>query len=217
MEAPHGSTLGCGRDHQEARGRYYHCPHCGQIIPLEGFSKCPRCFQVPVYHGYEPTCWRQWPEGWGCPPESVVNNPEFWSQGMVESDVVVEETTVEQGATEYHNSLENSEPVEVPSGEPAPLDGGVSLSPPQHDVVQADPRADSASEPSEATEEAQRDAYPEFSDMVENAVKSVLEPIDANQTIDANQPVETQPVSVLAQQTDQPQPEMPEPEDRCVT
>lgn len=71
-------------------GRYYHCSHCGQIIPREGFSKCPRCFQVPAFHGYEPTCWRQWPEGWGCPPESVANNPDFWQQGMVESDAMME-------------------------------------------------------------------------------------------------------------------------------
>ena len=72
------------------QGRYYHCPHCGQIVPREGFYKCPHCLGSPAYHGYQATCWRQFPEGWGCPPESVVNNPDLWQQQLLESPLLGE-------------------------------------------------------------------------------------------------------------------------------
>ncbi|MFK8111288.1 MAG: hypothetical protein AB8B91_03775 [Rubripirellula sp.] len=68
------------------QGRYYHCPHCGQIIMQEG-SRCPGCYKMPAYHGYQATCWRTFPEGWGCLPETVANNPAFFQPGMLESAI----------------------------------------------------------------------------------------------------------------------------------
>lgn len=131
--------------HQDQR--YYHCSHCGQIVPREGFSKCPRCMQVPVYHGYEPTCWRQWPEGWGCPPESVVNNPEFWVEGMVESDHEAMSSEAPIGQPEESSESEvqfGSDAEEVVP--PAPDQGEVSLPKPTEDIA--------AVEPNPATEDA---------------------------------------------------------------
>lgn len=114
-----GSSIGCAHvgehwshhwerhsvvtDLKEKReGRYYHCPHCGQIVPREGFYKCPRCMSPAAFFGYEATCWRQFPEGWGCPPETVTNNPQFWDQGLIESEVVVEEAI-----EAHHEDLQN--------------------------------------------------------------------------------------------------------------
>ncbi len=91
----HHTLAGQAADSHHKNDSYYHCPHCGQIIPKEGFDKCPRCMKIPAYYGYEPTCWRQFPDGWGCLPESVANNPEFWQQGMVDSDRVNQETLAE--------------------------------------------------------------------------------------------------------------------------
>lgn len=68
------------------QGRYYHCPHCGQII-LQDSNRCPGCHKIPAYHGYEATCWRTFPEGWGCLPETVANNPAFFPGGMLEAPV----------------------------------------------------------------------------------------------------------------------------------
>ena len=102
-----GSSIGCVswkhnlRKHsvfasmaQKHDGRYYHCPHCGQIIPQEG-NRCPGCFKIPAYHGYEATCWRTFPEGWGCVPETVANNPAFFQAGMLESEMPMEMRPVE--------------------------------------------------------------------------------------------------------------------------
>jgi len=79
---------------EKHQDRYYHCPHCGQIVPREGFYKCPRCLSPAAFYGYHATCWRQFPDGWGCPPETVANHPDFWEQGLLDSNVVVEEPII---------------------------------------------------------------------------------------------------------------------------
>lgn len=50
---------------------YYHSPATGRIIAKEHHpSVCP--VELPCY-GYEPTCWRRWPEECvGCPPDDEV-------------------------------------------------------------------------------------------------------------------------------------------------
>ena len=98
MPAPH--------DNQDA---YYHSPHSGQIIPKEGFTACGQCQQVPSYHGYEATCWRQWPEGWGCPPQSLMNHPEFWEGGMVESDQLPPPVPAAQEDAERDDSADDDD------------------------------------------------------------------------------------------------------------
>lgn len=124
------------------QGRYYHCSHCGQILPREGFSKCPRCMQVPAYHGYEPTCWRQWPAGWGCPPEHVAGQAEFWTEGMVESDAVSD--------TPPAAEVDQSEDVQLPPAEVAPDDSGASMPQPHGALAQVEPLAQPAEEPAPA-------------------------------------------------------------------
>ena len=81
----------CLREHcvlgeaaKQHQGDFYHCPHCGKIVPGEGFNGCPRCKETPAFHGYEPTCWRQFPTGWGCAPEHVTGS-ELHQEGMLES------------------------------------------------------------------------------------------------------------------------------------
>ncbi len=74
---------------QRHQGDYYHCSHCGKIIPGEGFGSCPHCAEVPSFHGYEPTCWRQFPQGWGCQPEHA-SQSELAQEGMLETEHEVE-------------------------------------------------------------------------------------------------------------------------------
>ncbi len=42
----------------------------GHVRPCRGHrSRCEKVYAIdPVFYGYHPTCWRPWPEGWGCPP-----------------------------------------------------------------------------------------------------------------------------------------------------
>jgi hypothetical protein len=79
----------CAKAAQKHDGRYYHCPHCGQIIPQAG-NQCPGCFKVPAHYGYAATCWRTFPEGWGCLPETVAKNPTFFQTGMLETEQPVQ-------------------------------------------------------------------------------------------------------------------------------
>lgn len=72
-------------------GHYYHCPHCGKIVPLDGFNGCPHCKETPSFYGYEATCWRQFPQDWGCTPEHAIGS-ELHLDGMLESGDAVEPT-----------------------------------------------------------------------------------------------------------------------------
>jgi len=77
---------GFGRAAEQHERSYFHCPHCGQIIPKDGFNQCQTCLRIHAYHGYEPTCWRQWPEGWGCSPEAVIDYSNVLEPGMLEDN-----------------------------------------------------------------------------------------------------------------------------------
>ena len=166
----------------EKHSRYYHCPHCGQIIPKEGFYKCPRCFQVPVYHGYEPTCWRQWPAGWGCPPESVAGQPEFWSQGMVESDTVIE----------THSEPVPAEEVQLP--QPANNDSS-SVTPDPLEVASqeqavSEPTSEAPAAPASEAVATEGTAQPEPKSIVESKppAQTVTEPEEAALEVESPQP-----------------------------
>lgn len=74
-------------DHEQS---YYHCPHCGQIIAKHGTPVCPKCCRIPAFYGYEPTCWRQFPAGWGCPPETIFAKPGLVPPGLLEVPEVIE-------------------------------------------------------------------------------------------------------------------------------
>jgi|GEM_PF-6272517 len=55
----------------EAKAPYYHCGHCGQLVPQRAPCPCQPAVE-PAFFGFEATCWRQWPEGWvGCPIKEV--------------------------------------------------------------------------------------------------------------------------------------------------
>lgn len=132
--------------------RYYHCPHCGQIVPREGFYKCPRCLSPAAFYGYHPTCWRQFPHGWGCPPEAVTRQPHCWDQGLLDSNVIVD-TPVDadhEGTSEAIPSIE-AESIEAESIEAELIDpdhewNGETLEPVESDAgaILAPPRFDAA-------------------------------------------------------------------------
>ncbi len=84
---------------------YYHSPETGRIIAKEHHpSACP--VELPCY-GYEPTCWRRWPEECvGCPPDE---------------EVIHHGTIVEQPAAPIvptHSALKQPTPA---SQQPAPV------------------------------------------------------------------------------------------------
>ncbi len=151
------SVVACIKE--EHAGRYYHCPHCGQIIPREGFYKCPRCLSQAAFYGYQATCWRQFPEGWGCEPEMVVNHPEFWEQGLLQSDQ--SDAMLPQPVGADHELSEDANQIGVdgnPEGdlndsELEPADGfdQGSVSTPAFDAVQTAPMQQPQREPATGT------------------------------------------------------------------
>ncbi len=62
---------------KESHKSYYHCEHCGQIVANENTKCCPHCQYVKPFYGYEPTCWKQFPAGWGCPTGPASSHPEM--------------------------------------------------------------------------------------------------------------------------------------------
>lgn len=55
---------------------YYHYPHGSWYIPAQQTSKhCPTMVEAP-FHGFQSTCWTQWPEPWSpCPPPGMCPAP----------------------------------------------------------------------------------------------------------------------------------------------
>lgn len=76
-----------GHLHQPAGNGLFHCPRCGQITAAGGKRTCASCPATLVYHGYEATCWRQWPPGWGC-PISIEEPIRLHAEGMIEGVMV---------------------------------------------------------------------------------------------------------------------------------
>lgn len=120
-----GNSIGCvslehyvhrhvfdAADHEQP---YYHCPHCGQIIPKQGKQSCPKCRWAPAFYGYEATCWRQFPAGWGCPPETIFDKPGLIPPGLLEVPEVIE---LPRGGEELLDPL---------SAPPSPPAGAVNL------------------------------------------------------------------------------------------
>lgn len=57
---------------------YYHCPHCGRVIPRLGHHECCGLDPMVPYHGFSATCWRGWPGDWvGCPVATEVLVPGY--------------------------------------------------------------------------------------------------------------------------------------------
>ncbi|HTN76090.1 MAG TPA: hypothetical protein VL096_12615, partial [Pirellulaceae bacterium] len=58
--------------HGEPDIAYYHYPRGGWFIPSQQTHHCPTMVEAP-FHGFQPTCWTQWPEPYcPCPPPSSV-------------------------------------------------------------------------------------------------------------------------------------------------
>ena len=55
---------------------YYHYPHGSWFVPAQQTSThCPTIVEAP-FHGFQSTCWTQWPEPWSpCPPPGMCPNP----------------------------------------------------------------------------------------------------------------------------------------------
>jgi hypothetical protein len=58
--------------------------------PIQHHNYMPRrsqvCYASPVFHGYHPTCWSPWPEGWeGCPPVTADTRVEVLGEPGVDT------------------------------------------------------------------------------------------------------------------------------------
>jgi hypothetical protein len=55
---------------------YYHYPHGSWFVPAQQRHHCPTIIEELPFHGFSPTCWNAWPEGWqACPPPGTCAIP----------------------------------------------------------------------------------------------------------------------------------------------
>ncbi len=82
--------------------------HCGSAHMHRLPSTCVG-YPETMYYGYYPTCWRRWPEGWGCPEETII---ETVPAGEESSE---SPTPAEDGAGMTPQDAEPPEPTELPA------------------------------------------------------------------------------------------------------
>ncbi len=122
---------------------YYHCTHCGQIVPKAG-HECGIMLSHGPFFGYNATCWRDWPEGWvACPiqeihPVEVIEIPAEQSGGpqpprapatypgrapafSARPSVPVETQTVQELAAMPWSAAESDAPDEAAPADPPTL------------------------------------------------------------------------------------------------
>jgi hypothetical protein len=57
--------------HGQPNVAFYHYPHGSWFIPAQQKHHCPTVVEAP-FHGFQATCWTQWPEPWTqCPPPGM--------------------------------------------------------------------------------------------------------------------------------------------------